>query len=105
MFLSSADCFQNQHFWKILSGILSSKGQTVWIQIRPNVLPFLIWGSKLFAKVISRRRYIVGKGLSRFERKVAVSDNKVSKGAKIRNRYNQVPHLTQDTNGQVTNSQ
>ena len=31
--------------------------------------------------------------------------NKVSKGAKIRNRYNQVPHLTQDTNGKVTNSQ
>ena len=31
--------------------------------------------------------------------------NRVSKGAKIRNRYNQVPHLTQDTNGVVTNSQ
>ena len=30
---------------------------------------------------------------------------KVSKGAKIRNRYNQVPHLTQDTNGKVTDSQ
>ena len=29
----------------------------------------------------------------------------VSKGAKIRNRYNQVPHLTHDTNGKVTNSQ
>ena len=29
---------------------------------------------------------------------------KVTKGAKIRNRYNQVPHLTQDTNGKVTNS-
>ena len=29
---------------------------------------------------------------------------KVSKVAKIRNRYNQVPHLTQDTNGKVTNS-
>ena len=29
----------------------------------------------------------------------------VSKGAKIRNRYNQEPHLTQDTNGKVTNSQ
>ena len=29
---------------------------------------------------------------------------KVSKGAKIRNRYNQIPHLTQDTNGKVTNS-
>ena len=30
---------------------------------------------------------------------------KVSKGAKIRNRYNQVPQLTQNTNGKVTNSQ
>ena len=29
----------------------------------------------------------------------------VSKDAKIRNRYNQVPRLTQDTNGKVTNSQ
>ena len=32
-------------------------------------------------------------------------NSKLSKGAKIRNRYNQVPHLTQDTNGEVTNSQ
>ena len=31
--------------------------------------------------------------------------SKVSKDAKIRNRYNQVPHLTQDTNEKVTNSQ
>ena len=30
---------------------------------------------------------------------------KISKGAKIRNRYNQVPHLTKETNGKVTNSQ
>ena len=30
---------------------------------------------------------------------------KVSKGAKIWNRYNKVPHLTRDTNGKVTNSQ
>ena len=29
----------------------------------------------------------------------------VSKGAKIRNRYNQVPHLTKDTNGKKSNSQ
>ena len=29
----------------------------------------------------------------------------LSKGTKIRNRYNQVPHLTQDTNGKVTHSQ
>ena len=30
---------------------------------------------------------------------------KVSKGAKVRNRYNQVPHLTHDTNGKVINLQ
>ena len=30
---------------------------------------------------------------------------KVSKGEKIKSRYNQVPHLTQDTNWKVTNSQ
>ena len=35
----------------------------------------------------------------------SASSDKVSKGAKIRNRYNQVPHLTQDTKGKVTNSQ
>ena len=29
----------------------------------------------------------------------------VSKGAKIRNRYNQVPHLTKNTNGKVKNLQ
>ena len=32
-------------------------------------------------------------------------NNKVSNGAKIRNQYNQVIHLTQDTNGKVTQSQ
>ena len=32
------------------------------------------------------------------------SSVKVSKGARIRNRYNQVPHLTQDTKWKVTNS-
>ena len=31
------------------------------------------------------------------------ANKKVSKSAKIRNRYNQVPHLIQDTNGKVTN--
>ena len=34
-----------------------------------------------------------------------IASVEVSKGAKIRNRYNQVPHLTQDTNGKVTNAQ
>ena len=30
---------------------------------------------------------------------------KARKKAKIRNRYNQIPHLTQDTDGKVTTSQ
>ena len=34
--------------------------------------------------------------------KIYVSDHKVRKGAKIRNRYIQAPHLIQDTNGKVT---
>ena len=36
---------------------------------------------------------------------VVYATSKVSKGAKIRNPYNQVPCLTQDTNGKVTNPQ
>ena len=34
-----------------------------------------------------------------------MSLSKVRKGAKVRSRYNQVPHLTKDANGKVTNSQ
>ena len=37
--------------------------------------------------------------------RVYVGDHKVRKGAKVRNRYIQAPHLTQDTNGKVTTSQ
>ena len=33
------------------------------------------------------------------------AQQKVSNGAKIRNRFNQIPYMTQDTNGKVTNSQ
>ena len=36
-----------------------------------------------------------------YKKKRNVLAFKVSKGAKIRNRYNQIPHLTQDTNGKV----
>ena len=39
------------------------------------------------------------------EHYIDTGETKVSKVAKIRKRYNQVPHLTQDTNGKVTNSQ
>ena len=34
-----------------------------------------------------------------------MAGGKVRKKAKIRNRYNQTPHLTQDTNGKATTSQ
>ena len=34
-----------------------------------------------------------------------INYHEVSKSAKIRNQYNQVPHLTQDTNGKVKYSQ
>ena len=40
-----------------------------------------------------------------FEFDVRLILSKVSKHAKIRNRNNQVPHMTQDTNGKVANSQ
>ena len=42
IFLSSADLFKNQLFQKILSGILS-ECQTVWIQIRSDILSGQIW--------------------------------------------------------------
>ena len=52
-----------------------------------------------------------GLGEDTFTRNVTVGGRtifgmklKVSKGAKIRNPYNQVPHLTQETKGKVTNS-
>ena len=37
--------------------------------------------------------------------RIYVGDHKVRKMAKIRNRYNQAPHLAQDYNGKVTTSQ
>ena len=41
-FLSSADCFKNQPFRKVILEILS-KIQAVWIQIRPDILSGLTW--------------------------------------------------------------
>ena len=56
--------------------------------------PFLFWAFSINAlSEVKEEHYVAGVYL------------KVSKGAKIRNRYNQVPHLTQDTNGKVTDSQ
>ena len=48
--------FQNEFFRKDLSGI-ASECQTVWEQIRPEVLSGLI-GSKLFVKVIVGKELI-----------------------------------------------
>ena len=43
--------------------------------------------------------------ISAVNKSLASSHVKVIKGVKIRNRYNQVPYLTQYTDGKVTNSQ
>ena len=48
-------------------------------------------------------RLVTTEGVLKLLKKLNI--NKVSKGAKIRNRYNQVPHLTQDTNGKAINPQ
>ena len=49
---------------------------------------------------------LVARALCRFCHEILYFKTyKVSKGAKIRNRYNQAPHLTQDTNEKVTDSQ
>ena len=77
------------------------------VAVSPYLSPFL-------AKVIRRRRQRV-----RVSERCFITVNseifaripfsritlKVRKTAKIRNRYNQAPHLTQDTNGKVTTSQ
>ena len=59
-------------------------------------------------KLVLEKFYRVIATVFSFNVKEKISiDNKLqeSKGAKIRNPYIQVPHLTQDTNGKVTNSQ
>ena len=51
---------------------------------------------------MSAPRYV--RSASRYK-SISLMNIRVGKGGKIRNRYNQVPHLTQDTNWKVTNSQ
>ena len=43
--------------------------------------------------------------LNNKENQFLINAHQVRKRVKIRNRYNQAPHLTQDTNGKVTTSQ
>ena len=58
-------------------------------------------GQHIFLKTDARNQCDSGRLMYMY----SVRDPKVNKGAKIRNRYNQVPNLTQDTNGKVTSSQ
>ena len=58
-----------------------------------------------FATVDMRKGILLGTAKLETTRFIFFLKMEVSKGAKIRNRYNQVPHPTQDTNGKVTYSQ
>ena len=57
-----------------------------------------------FARVCSNAEDFNNRNLF-FNKVIDIIKFEISKDAKIRNRYNQVPHLTQDTNGKATNSQ
>ena len=70
-------------------------------KISPNLLNF---GIKMFHSFLLRKR-VPTLYVSDHKQRSYWSSNHESKGAKIRNSYNQVPHLTQETNGKVTNSQ
>ena len=59
--------------------------------------------SKIRKKYVRKLKLLTHTKLAPFS--VPLVHSKVSKDANIGNRYNQVPHLTQDTNGKVTNSQ
>ena len=59
----------------------------------------------MFSWLNNTRYFKFRKGLWKLQGYMGLNARKVNKGAKIRNRYNQVPHLDQDTNGKVSNSQ
>ena len=63
--------------------------------------------SKLVLILLQSKKESVVEIVSKCDKELPQSQhaNQESKGAKIRNRYNQVPYHTQDTNGNVTNSQ
>ena len=57
-------------------------------------------------RILSKKNLVLPKKKSAADIRIKCTfqNMKVSKFAKIRNRYNQVPHLTKDPNGKVTNS-
>ena len=79
--------------------MISDCRQKVWTQIRLLLMEHSDLGPLFFAKLACKEDDTAGFFL------IMEVKGKVSKGAKIRNPYNQAPHLTQDTNGKMTNSQ
>ena len=61
--------------------------------------------NQFLTSIKGRNSVLIGQNLPICNHRTLLPNIKVSKGVKIRNQYNQVPHLTQDTNGTVTNSQ
>ena len=84
-----------------------SNGIFKFVQINMKHLLYKISNTFLFL-FSSKTRIELQVKLSVYPRNIicsSLNSLKVSKGAKIRSRYNQVPHPTQDTNKKVTNSQ
>ena len=71
----------------------------------PVFLTIYDFGSRLFSETLMSDGYFQKILEMKVTKTCPKYILKVSKGVKIRNRYNKVPHLTQDTNGKVTNSQ
>ena len=102
-FCRRADFFQNQLFWNILSGI-PSECQTDWIWVQSVCLRYQqrTLGDKELN--VSQHFIIFKEWPSILQTRGPSTPGlltsflfKVKKKGKIRNRYNQVPHLTQDT--------
>ena len=83
-FQSNLDVFVNGVKYESLTGAPHVRSSAYQLTIGPNAGMAISYGIMLL---------------------MFCSTLKVSKGAKIRNRYNQIPHLTQDIIGKATNSQ
>ena len=78
----------------------------LWDYIYIHAVDVMV-SEKIFPHFKSIEAYdsLASKDTRSMDGRIYVGDHKVRKMAKIRNRYNQAPHLTQDYNGKVTTSQ
>ena len=83
----------NMHGWQNLRDYMYSWFQRRCFKVFPHFKSIEAYDSK--ASIDTRS----------IDGRIYVGDHKVRKRTKIRNRYIQAPHLTQDTNGKVTTSQ